>query len=79
MAVGRAAYLVSKAITSARIRVRGLGMETICEFEVKDMPVTLAVDSAGNAVHSTGLREWHARIGKVSASFLDAPLAAAHR
>lgn len=53
-------------------------METIYEFEVKDMPVTLAVDSAGNAVHSTGLREWHARIGKVSASFLDAPLAAAH-
>jgi fumarate hydratase, class I len=79
MAVGGAAYLVSKAITGAKILAfEDLGMEAIYEFEVKDMPVTVAVDSEGTAVHTLGPREWCAKIGKVSASFLDAPLVAAH-
>jgi len=60
MAVGGAAYLVSKAITSARvIAFPELGMEAVHEFEVKDMPVTVAVDINGNAVHETGPQEWH--------------------
>lgn len=59
MAVGGAAYLVSKAITAARvIAFDDLGMEAIHEFEVKDMPVTVAVDSNGNAVHQTGPQQW---------------------
>ena len=66
MAVGGAAYLVSKAIRAARVVAFGdLGMEAIYEFEVKDMPVTVAVDSKGAAVHQTGPREWQARIGKI--------------
>ncbi len=66
MAVGGAAYLVSKAIRSARVvGFPDLGMEAIYEFEVKDMPVTVAVDSAGSSVHQTGPREWQARIGKI--------------
>jgi len=66
MAVGGAAYLVSKAIRAARVAAfADLGMEAIYEFEVRDMPVTVAVDSAGNAVHITGPREWQARIGKI--------------
>ena len=59
MAVGGAAYLVSKAITDAKvIAFEELGMEAIHEFEVKDMPVTVAVDVNGNAVHQTGPQEW---------------------
>ncbi len=66
MAVGGAAYLVSKAIRAARVAAfANLGMEAIYEFEVKDMPVTVAVDSKGAAVHQTGPREWQARIGKI--------------
>jgi fumarate hydratase class I len=66
MAVGGAAYLVSKAIKSSRVvGFADLGMEAIYEFEVKDMPVTVAVDSTGESVHSTGPREWQARIGKI--------------
>ncbi|OQY72899.1 MAG: fumarate hydratase, partial [Rhodocyclaceae bacterium UTPRO2] len=66
MAVGGAAYLVSKAIRAARVAAFGdLGMEAIYEFEVKDMPVTVAVDAAGTSVHQTGPREWQARIGKI--------------
>jgi fumarate hydratase class I len=66
MAVGGAAYLVSKAIRAARVAAfADLGMEAIYEFEVKDMPVTVAVDSKGAAVHQTGPREWQARIGKI--------------
>ena len=42
-----------------------LGMEAIYEFDVKDMPVTVAVDSAGTSVHNTGPKEWQARIGKI--------------
>ena len=59
MAVGGAAYLVSKAITAAKVvAFEDLGMEAIHEFEVKDMPVTVAVDVNGNAVHQTGPQEW---------------------
>lgn len=59
MAVGGAAYLVSKAITDAKvIAFEELGMEAIHEFEVKDMPVTVAVDSKGDAVHKTGPKQW---------------------
>jgi len=66
IAVGGAAYLVSKAIRASRVLAfPELGMEAIYEFEVKDMPVTVAVDSAGNAVHQSGPAEWRARIGKI--------------
>ncbi len=66
MAVGGAAYLVSKAIKAAKvIAFEDLGMEAIYEFEVKDMPVTVAVDSQGTSVHTTGPREWQARIAGI--------------
>jgi fumarate hydratase class I len=66
MAVGGAAYLVAKAIKAAKVvGFADLGMEAIYEFEVKDMPVTVAVDSAGISVHNTAPREWQARIGKI--------------
>ncbi len=66
MAVGGAAYLVAQAIRSARILAfEDLGMEAIREFEVVDMPVTVAVDSRGESVHNTGPREWRLRIGKI--------------
>jgi fumarate hydratase class I len=69
MAVGGAAYLVSKAIRSAKvIAFEDLGMEAIYAFDVQDMPVTVAVDSAGTAVHKTGPAEWQARIGKIPVS-----------
>ena len=63
MAVGGAAYLVSKAITKARVvAFPELGMEAIYEFEVQDMPVTVAVDVNGISVHDTGPAEWKTRI-----------------
>ncbi|MBO8087390.1 MAG: fumarate hydratase [Marichromatium sp.] len=66
MAVGGAAYLVAKAIKSSRlVAFEDLGMEAIREFEVEDMPVTVAVDSRGGAVHQSGPAEWRARIGKI--------------
>ena len=66
IAVGGAAYLVSKAIKSSRlVAFEDLGMEAIYEFDVKDMPVTVAVDSSGAAVHLTGPAEWRAKIGKI--------------
>ena len=66
MAVGGAAYLVSKAIRAARVvAFADLGMEAIYEFEVQDMPVTVAVDSRGSSVHQTGPKEWQAKIGKI--------------
>ena len=66
MAVGGAAYLVSKAIHSAKVvGFADLGMEAIYEFDVKDMPVTVAVDATGTSVHQTGPKEWQARIGKI--------------
>ena len=66
MAVGGAAYLVSKAIRKSRVAgFADLGMEAIYEFEVQDMPVTVAVDSLGTSVHETGPREWQAKIGGI--------------
>ena len=66
MAVGGAAYLVSKAIKAARVLAfADLGMEAIYEFTVQDMPVTVAVDSNGTSVHETGPAEWRAKIGKI--------------
>ena len=66
MAVGGAAYLVSKAIKSAKVvAFSDLGMEAIYEFDVKDMPVTVAVSSDGTSVHITGPKEWAAKIGKI--------------
>jgi fumarate hydratase class I len=69
MAVGGAAYLVSKAIKGARVLgFADLGMEAIYEFDVRDMPVTVAVDSNGTSVHETGPREWQAKIGRIPVS-----------
>ncbi len=66
VAVGGAAYLVARAIRSSRlVAFEDLGMEAIREFEVQDMPVTVAVDARGESVHKTGPAEWRARIGKI--------------
>ena len=66
MAVGGAAYLVSKAIKEAKVLgFADLGMEAIYEFTVKDMPVTVAVDANGTSVHETGPAEWKARIARI--------------
>jgi fumarate hydratase class I len=66
MAVGGAAYLVAKAIKGAKtVGFADLGMEAIYEFDVKDMPVTVAVDASGTSVHQTGPKEWQAKIGKI--------------
>lgn len=63
MAVGGAAYLVSKAIRNAKVvAFEDLGMEAIYEFDVVDMPVTVAVDTQGNSVHKTGPQQWAAKI-----------------
>jgi fumarate hydratase class I len=63
IAVGGAAYLVSKAITHAEVvAFPELGMEAIYEFEVKDMPVTVAVDTKGESVHRIGPQIWQAKI-----------------
>ena len=69
MAVGGAAFLVSKAIRSSRVvAFEDLGMEAIHECVVEDMPVTVAVDRRGVSVHQTGPREWQGRIGKIPLS-----------
>src|SRR5271170_1791593 len=66
MALGGAAYLVSKAIKSSKVLAfADLGMEAIYEFDVKDMPVTVAVDSKGTSVHITGPEEWSRRIAGI--------------
>ena len=66
MAVGGAAYLVAKAIRHAKVvGFADLGMEAIYEFDVEDMPVTVAVDSQGEAVHRTAPKIWQAKIGKI--------------
>ncbi len=66
MAVGGAAYLVAKAIKAAKVvGFADLGMEAIYEFDVQDMPVTVAVDSNGTSVHETGPKAWQAKIGKI--------------
>jgi fumarate hydratase class I len=68
MAVGGAAYLVARAIKGARVLAfEDLGMEAIYEFEVRDMPVTVAVDSEGTSVHATGPAQWARRAAEVSA------------
>jgi fumarate hydratase class I len=65
MAVGGAAYLVAKAIKGARVvGFADLGMEAIYEFDVKDMPVTVAVDSKGESVHITGPAIWQKKISE---------------
>jgi fumarate hydratase class I len=69
MAVGGAAYLVSKAIRSAKVvAFEDLGMEAIYEFEVRDMPVTVAVDAQGTSVHEAGPKEWKIKIEKLAAT-----------
>lgn len=66
IAVGGAAYLVSQAIRSAKvIAFADLGMEAIYEFEVDDMPVTVAVDTQGRSVHDIGPAEWKKRVGMI--------------
>lgn len=66
IAVGGAAYLISKAIKASRVvAFPEMGMEAIYEFEVKDMPVTVAVDAQGNSVHNAGPAEWREKIGKI--------------
>lgn len=66
MAVGGAAYLVAKAIKSSRtVAFADLGMEAIYEFDVKDMPVTVAVDVNGTSVHQTGPAEWKEKIAEL--------------
>jgi len=63
MAVGGAAYLVSKAIKKAKVvAFADMGMEAIYEFEVEDMPVTVAVDSTGESAHVTGPAIWKVKI-----------------
>jgi fumarate hydratase, class I len=67
MAVGGAAYLVSKAIVGAKVLAfEDLGMEAIYEFDVRDMPVTVAVDANGTSVHITGPKAWQQRIGNIA-------------
>ena len=66
IAVGGAAFLVSKAIRKSRIvAFPELGMEAIHEFVVEDMPVTVAVDSHGESIHNTAPKLWQSRIGKI--------------
>ncbi len=69
MAVGGSAYLVSKAIKAAKVvGFADLGMEAIYEFDVVDMPVTVAVDSGGTSAHIEGPKTWQAKIGKIPVS-----------
>ncbi|MDR1709348.1 MAG: fumarate hydratase [Candidatus Accumulibacter sp.] len=71
MVVGGAAYLVAKAIKGARVAAfEDLGMEAIYEFDIKDMPATVAVDASGTAIHATGPREWCQKIGKIPVDYL---------
>lgn len=66
IAIGGAAYLVSKAIRGAKVvAFADLGMEAIYEFEVEDMPVTVAVDSNGCSVHEIGPAKWASRIAAI--------------
>jgi fumarate hydratase class I len=69
IAVGGAAYLVSKAIRASRVAAfPDLGMEAIHEFVVEDMPVTVAVDATGTSIHAVGPAEWRRRIGERAAA-----------
>ena len=68
IAIGGAAYLVSKAIRASRlVAFPELGAEAIYEFQVENMPVTVAVDTKGTSVHSTGPAEWRQRIIELKA------------
>ena len=59
IAVGGSAYLVSQAIKKAKVvAFPELGMEAIYEFEVENMPVTVAVDTFGNSIHQEGMKQW---------------------
>lgn len=72
IAIGGAAYLVSKAIRRAKVvAFADLGMEAIYEFEVEDMPVTVAVDTRGRSVHDIGPAEWKQRIGMIPLHAID--------
>lgn len=72
MAVGGAAYLVSKAIKKSRVvAFPELGMEAIYEFEVQDMPVTVAVDSQGHNIHVSGPAEWKEKIHEINFKYID--------
>jgi fumarate hydratase class I len=67
IAVGGAAYLVSKAIKKAKVLAfEDLGMEAIYEFTVENMPVTVAVDSQGESVHTTGPEQWKGKSVRVN-------------
>jgi fumarate hydratase class I len=67
IAIGGAAYLVSKAIKSSRmVAFEELGMEAIREFYVENMPVTVAVDSRGQSVHETGPKEWRIKLSELT-------------
>jgi fumarate hydratase class I len=69
MAVGGAAYLVAKAIKHAKVvAFADLGMEAIYEFDVIDMPVTVAVDARGVSVHDTGPKLWQSKIANIPVS-----------
>jgi len=69
MAVGGAAYLVSKAIKKAKVvAFEDLGMEAIYEFDVEDMPVTVAVDTLGNNAHEAGPAIWSVKIAELETS-----------
>ena len=71
MAVGGAAYLVSKAIKAARVLAfEDLGMEAIYEFKVQDMPVTVAVDSEGNNIHAVGPKIWSEKIKEIGFKYI---------
>lgn len=71
MAVGGAAYLVSKAIKSAKVLAfEDLGMEAIREYKVVDMPVTVAVDSEGNSIHHVGPKIWAEKIAQIGFKYV---------
>jgi fumarate hydratase class I len=66
MAVGGAAYLISKAIKKSRIiAFEDLGMEAIHEFVVEDMPVTVAVSTEGESIHQIAQKQWQKKIGLI--------------
>jgi len=70
MAVGGAAYLVAQAIKASRVvGFPELGMEAIYEFELEDMPVTVAVDHQGVSIHQTGPKIWAEKIGQMEVEF----------
>jgi fumarate hydratase class I len=70
MAVGGAAYLVAQAIKASRVvAFPELGMEAVYEFELEDMPVTVAVDHTGESIHQTGPKLWAEKINQREVNF----------